>query len=119
MKRLLAFVAMLIPLVTTAGIYKLKGAVVGFMQWKDQSRCYVAIKDSANAYYSHGYHYVEDGKLCSMANAAFLTGAKVWATAETRDTGATNEIRTIEMLRDGTLPYWPPYGARHSGQAAQ
>lgn len=108
-RTMLAVIAAGAAATVSAETYKLNGHVVGVRQSKGDAMCYVAIRDPENRYYSEGYHYVDDRYLCAMANAAFLTGAKVWAKGRVQR-GETNELEVIELSKAGASPYWPPYG---------
>jgi len=95
--------------IASAQSYKIQGPVVGIRQLKGEAKCYVAIKDPGNRYYSEGYHYVDDRQLCAMANAAYLTGSNVWAKGLVQG-GEANELEVIELSKASASPYWPPYG---------
>ena len=90
---------------------KLNGYVIG-IKMIEEERCYVAIEDSDNAYYSGGYHHVNDRAMCSIARAAFLEGKVVAALTELADRGETNGISSIQVIAPKSSPYWPPYGRK-------
>lgn len=96
-----------------AQAYEVKGNVVSVRQVKGDAKCYVAIKDLTNRYYSEGYHLVDDRQICAMANAAFVTGAIVRGRGQVGPKGGVNEFDAIDLSRTGASPYWPPYG-RHA-----
>jgi len=111
MKALASLLIFLLPISAAAGEAHLKGSVVGFRMDDGQDRCYVAIEDSSNAYYDSGYHHITNKAMCSMAKAAFLTGITVAAITNV-ELGATNSIKSMELVRVGATPYWPPYGRK-------
>lgn len=90
----------------------LKGTVVGFRMDSGEDRCYVAIEDTSVAYYDSGYHHIESKAMCSMAKAAFLTGLTVAVITKVENSGDTNSIASMELVRAGANPYWPPYGRK-------
>jgi hypothetical protein len=105
------FIALFLAAATaSAQTYQVKGSVISIQQAKGDVKCYVAIRDPANPYYSEGYHLVDDRQICAMANAAFVTGAFVRGRGKVRRDVNVNEFDGIELSKASAKPYWPPYG---------
>lgn len=97
---------MLLPKVSEENS-KLQGTITAFKVFKGNDKCYVAIKDPTNAYYSEGFHFIDDPMICSVAKAAFLTGLKVAAVTVVRNGYEANEILSMSVVRAGSVPTWP------------
>lgn len=111
MKIMTTIPLLFIPAIASAQTYKLTGAVTGLMQWNSDSYCYIAVHDPSNAYYSDGYHRAMNKSHCAMVGAALLLGAEVTMAADV-GTDTTNDVRSVEIVKPGASPYWPPYGKR-------
>ncbi|MEV8520558.1 hypothetical protein ABZR86_12250 [Dyella marensis] len=108
--------SLLLPKITAENS-KLVGTITAFKVFKGNDKCYVAIKDPNNAYYSEGFHFIDDAMICSVAKAAFLTGLKVAAVTVVRSGYGANEIISMSVVRAGGVPTWPAaagYGGRVS-----
>lgn len=98
-----------LPLTAVAGV-ELNGPVVGFKITSSQDRCYVAINDPSDKHYDNGYHHIDNRAMCSIAKAAFMTGARVRVQTQFVYVGDTNGVASIETIRAGAAPYWPEGG---------
>lgn len=95
---------------------QLNGPVIGFKRSKAEGICHISIKDSRGTEYSSGYLDVRDEAICSIAKSAFLTGLRVTAVFSAKS-GGDGEVRSIEVIRTGTAPFWPRQG--HYDQKAR
>jgi len=110
MKTTLFSLAGLLLMPAVANAAHLAGPIIGFEVKSGDNKCYLAIEDPTDRYYSGGYHHVEDKGICSIAKTAFMTGTKVVVETEILKMGETNKIKSIEMIRTGSVPYWPEGG---------
>lgn len=76
----------------------------------NNNRCYIAISDSNNNYYSNGYHFAARD-ICLMAQKAFILGLEVQAKAQGEVGWGPNYI--VDMHYANRNACWPQ---AHYGQ---
>ncbi|CAJ0997685.1 hypothetical protein SODG_005778 [Sodalis praecaptivus] len=107
----LMFALILLPLMSLgitkqSNAYQLNGKVTGLLATND--KCYVAIHDDNDKYYSDQWHLAESDAICHFAKMAYLMNISVITEVDIDSAPANvNNIQSIEISNREVT--WPPY----------